>query len=59
VIWSLQRELGLRSADGDWDAVHALSGALYVLGKGEGKSKGGGKGFGKNSMTGAYGKSGS
>jgi hypothetical protein len=59
LIWSLQSELGHRSADGDWDAVHARSGAVYVLGKGEGKSKGGGKGFGTNPMKGSYGKNGS
>jgi hypothetical protein len=58
VVWSLQSELGRRSAEGDWDAVHALSGALYILGKGKGKGKGPGKGPGKGFPKGAYGKSG-
>jgi hypothetical protein len=60
VIWSLQSELGRRSAEGDWDAVNALSGALFALGKGKskGKSKGGGKDYTKGAPKGGYGKGG-
>jgi hypothetical protein len=55
VIWSLQ---GRRSAEGDWDAVNALSGALFALGKGKGKHKGGGKDYNKGISKGGYGKGG-
>jgi hypothetical protein len=56
VVWSLQSELGRRSAAGDWDAVHALTGALFALGKGKGKVKGGGKGgLGKSTSKGNFG----
>jgi hypothetical protein len=37
VVWSLQSDLGRRCADGDWDAVHALSGDLFALGEGQGQ----------------------
>jgi hypothetical protein len=47
IVWALQSELGRCSAEGDWSAVQALSGALFALGKGKGK--GGGKSFGKGS----------
>jgi hypothetical protein len=56
VVWSLQSELGRRSAAGDWDAVNALTGALFALGKGKGKSKGGGKsGSNKGASKGNFG----
>jgi hypothetical protein len=60
VIWCLQSELGRRSAEGDWDAVNALSGALFALGKGKGKgkSKGSGRDYNKGVPKGGHGKGG-
>jgi hypothetical protein len=60
VIWCLQSELGRRSAEGDWDAVSALSGALFALGKGKGKgkSKGSGRDYNKGVPKGGHGKGG-
>jgi hypothetical protein len=64
LLWSLQSELGRCSVEGDWDAVGALTGAIYALSKGKGKGKSGGKGGkgvkggygGKGGYQGDYGK---
>ena len=65
VLWSLQSELARRSAAGDWDALDAISGAIFALSKGKGKGKGGKGGFkgggkgsagGKGEFQGNFGK---